>query len=76
MKGWSRVHTVRTVSVAGALLLCLSSCSTTDALTPQVDIPNATTQSTPVTQAEAENLASNDAVGDTPAAASLTLEMR
>lgn len=60
------MHTVKTVSVAGALLLfCLSSCSTTDALTPQVDIPNATTQSTPVTQAEAESLANNDSAGDT-----------
>jgi hypothetical protein len=37
--------------------LVLSSCNTTDALTPQVDIGDTSTQSTPVTSAEARRIA-------------------
>lgn len=37
--------------------LLLSSCNTTDALTPQVDIGDTSTQSTPVTSAEARRIA-------------------
>ena len=48
----------------------LSACNTTDALTPQADIPNAGTAragSGPVTQADAERLASDSAPDAAPA---------
>ena len=53
---------IRTMLIVTALLSCLSACNTTDALTPQVDIPNGATtqtqsQSQPVTQADADQMA-------------------
>jgi len=45
--------------------LVLSSCNTTDALTPQVDIGDTSTQSTPVTSAEARRIANGPDTGVT-----------
>jgi len=45
--------------------LVLTSCNTTDALTPQVDIGDTSTQSTPVTSAEARRIANGPDTGVT-----------
>ena len=51
----------------GGLMIGLSACSTTDALTPQADIPNAggtaSRSSSPVTQSDAERLAYDNSDG-------------
>ena len=60
--------------VMGSLMIGLAACSTSDALTPQVDIPNARSSvsqsSTPVTQSDAERLAYDNTDAGGPAAAS------
>ncbi|MBO0125715.1 hypothetical protein [Agrobacterium sp. OT33] len=43
--------------VVPALLLVLSGCNTTEALTPQVDVGHNTSQSTPVTQGDLDQMA-------------------
>lgn len=60
MHGWKKAI------IALCLALGLSACNTTDALTPQAEIPNAgPARSAPVTQADAERLASDTAQDNT-----------
>ncbi|MDA5634043.1 MULTISPECIES: hypothetical protein [Rhizobium/Agrobacterium group] len=53
-----------------ALVLALSGCNTTEALTPQVDVGHNATQSTPVTQGDLDQMAA--AADRAPAGASAT----
>lgn len=53
-----------------ALVLALSGCNTTEALTPQVDVGHNTSQSTPVTQGDLDQMAA--AADRAPAGASAT----
>ena len=66
--------TAHTGIVMGSLMIGLAACSTSDALTPQVDIPNAGSSvsraSTPVTQSDAERLAYDNTDGGGQAAVS------